>query len=141
MNWIADHHTSVAVFIARIFLGFLFFFQGYDAVFSIKIRNVIRTYEQLFENKGIPAFVTVGGAWFTSLAELIGGTLLILGLFRYEAMVLLGADLIFAGIAFGITQPMWNMRHVFPRLLLLLLLFLLPPEFDRWTLDSILKLV
>ncbi len=111
MPTLIQHHEIVAVLIARVFLGCLFFFQGYDAVFNIKIRNVIYTYQNTFASKGIPKFVTVLGSWFTSYSELICGFLLIIGLFKYYALYFLGMDVILASIAFGITTPMWDMRH------------------------------
>jgi uncharacterized membrane protein YphA (DoxX/SURF4 family) len=130
------HHKIIAVLIARLFLGFLFFFQGYDAIFNIKIRNVVNTYQSFFQSKGIPRNVTVAGAWFTSIIELAGGFFLIIGLFKYIALYLLGADLIVVSIAFGITRPMWDMRYVFPRLILLLFLLLVPRALDLFSLDN-----
>jgi putative oxidoreductase len=127
-----------AVFIARVFLGLLFFFQGYDAVFRIKIKYVIEAYENSFANKGIPRFLTVCGAWFTSCVELIGGVLLIVGLFENAVLYFLGIDLIIASIAFGIAKPMWDMRYVFPRLALLLFLLVTPSAWHIWSIDHLL---
>ena len=93
MDSIIQYHDVAAVFIARVFLGLLFFFQGFDAVFNIKVRNVIEAYENSFANKGIPRFITVLGSWFTSYVELIGGFLLVFGLFEYCALYLLGLNL------------------------------------------------
>jgi uncharacterized membrane protein YphA (DoxX/SURF4 family) len=135
MESLVQHHEIAAVFIARVFLGLLFFFQGYDAVFHVKVKYVIQAYENSFANKGIPRFLTVCGAWFTSLVELIGGLLLITGLFQYTVLYLLGIDLIIASIAFGITTPMWDMKFVFPRLVLLIFLLVIPPSYQVWSLD------
>lgn len=131
------HHQIAAVLIARVFLGFLFLFQGYDAVFNIKIKNVIYTYQNSFASKGIPRFVTVMGSWFTSYSEMICGLLLVFGLFKYYSLYILGIDLILASIAFGITTPMWDMRHVFPRLLLLMFLLFVPAAWDQFSLDNL----
>jgi uncharacterized membrane protein YphA (DoxX/SURF4 family) len=130
-------HQEAAVLIARIFLGLLFFFQGFDAVFNIKVKNVIEAYETSFAHKGIPRFLTVWGSWFTSLVELIGGTFLVFGLFEYYVLALLGINLIIASIAFGITNPMWDMRFMFPRLVLLLFLMVVPSSWNILTLDSL----
>ena len=62
MEIINQHHEIAAVFMARVFVGLLFFFLGYDAVFKAKISNVIITYQNSFVNKGIPKFLTVCGA-------------------------------------------------------------------------------
>lgn len=137
MDIITPYHEIAAAFIARVFLGLLFFFQGYDAVFNVKVKNVIEAYENSFANKGIPRFLTVLGSWFTSYVELIGGALLILGLFEYPALFLLGINLIIASIAFGITSPVWDMRFAFPRLVLILFLLAVPHEWNCWSLDNI----
>lgn len=139
MELIIQYHETAAVFIARVFLGSLFFFQGYDAVFKVKVTTIISTYERIFYNKGIPVFLIKAGTWFTSYTELIAGFLLILGLFEYCALYLLGMNLIVASIAFSIAQPMWDMRFVFPRLVLLLFLLAVPSSWDVWTIDNLLN--
>ncbi|MCW3083851.1 MAG: hypothetical protein JWP12_1217 [Bacteroidetes bacterium] len=141
METLAQHHESIAALIARVFLGLLFFFQGYDAVFKIKISNVIETYESSFADKGIPRFLTVCGAWFTSYAELIGGLFLITGLFEYWSLSLLGLDLIVASIGFCIVSSIWDTRHVFPRLVLLIFLLVIPPAWDHYSLDHLLSII
>lgn len=133
-----SHHEMTAVLIARVFLGLLFFFQGYDAVFRIKVRNVINAYADSFSGKGIPHFLTVAGAWFTSYAELIGGALLVLGFLQYPALWLLGTDLVIASIAFGIASPVWDLRFVFPRLALLLFLLCVPAGWNCFAIDELL---
>lgn len=139
METIIQFHESAAVFIARVFLGSLFFFQGYDAVFKVKVNTIISTYERIFSNKGIPVFLIKTGTWFTSYTELIAGLLLILGLFEYCALYLLGLNVIIASIAFSITQPMWDMRFVFPRLSLLVFLLVVPASWDVWSIDNLLN--
>ncbi len=138
MKLLIQNHQVIAVCIARVFLGLLFFFQGYDIVFKIKVKNVIETYQTTFLNKGIPKFMTVCAAWFTSYTELICGALLVLGLFEYCALYLLGINLIIASIGFGINTPMWDMRFVLPRLLLLLFLLVVPNSWNTYSLDYLL---
>ena len=137
MYVINQYHEIVAVLIARVFLGCLFFFQGYDAVFNIKVRNVVATFEANFANKGIPKFLTAVASWFTSYTELICGFLLNIGLFQYYALYLLGLNLIIAAIGFGITSPMWDTRYVLPRLLLLLFLLFVPQGWNALSLDNL----
>lgn len=135
MEVINQHHFIAAAFIARVFLGCLFFFQGYDAVFRVKIKNVIGTFESNFSKSGIPKSFTAFASWFTCLSALICGALLILGLFQYASLYILGVNLIFTAIGFGITTPMWDMRHVLPRLILILLLLLIPAQYTIWSVD------
>jgi putative oxidoreductase len=75
MEIINQYHEVAAVFIARVFLGCLFFFQGFDAVFNVKIKNVIAAFENDFAKKGVPRFLVVAASWFTCYTELIGGSL------------------------------------------------------------------
>lgn len=133
---LTNEGPAIAALTARLILGILFFFQGYDAVFKIGIGRVAETYLDSYAARKVPRFVTILGAWFTSLAELTGGLLLILGLCKYAALSLLGIDLVVASLAFSIAQPMWDTRHVLPRLLLLLLLLLLPASADIYSLDN-----
>ncbi len=137
MHTLIYSHEALAVFIARVFLGLLFFFQGYDAVFKVRIKNIVETVERPFGEKGVPRFLTVAAAWFTSYSELIGGALLVVGLFEYFALFLLGANILVAAIGFGITNPVWDLQHVFPRLMLLLFLLLVPASWHAWSLDHL----
>jgi putative oxidoreductase len=137
METIIQYHEPGAALIARVFLGMLFFFQGYDAVFNVKVSNVILTFEQSFRQKGLPRFFTVAGSWFTSITELGCGVLLILGLFTYPALYLLGANLLFAAFGFGFNGPVWDTKHVMPRLILLLFLLIIPPSWNMWGLDQL----
>jgi len=137
MECIDQYHQIAGVFIARVFLGFLFFFQGYDSVFGIKIKNVIETYQNTFTRSGIPKCLTALGSWFTSCSALICGILLVLGLFESVALGLLGINLILAAIGFGINTAMWDTRFVFPRLILLIFLLLVPQEWKVWSLDDL----
>jgi|SRR3990172_9064302 len=137
MNLFVNFHNADAavVFIARMFLGLLFFFQGYDAVFRIKISGVIEAIKFPLVAKGVPKFIIISGAYFTSYVELICGFLLIIGFIKYYALYLLGIDLLFAAFAFGIIKPMWDMQFVFPRLLLLIFLLLFPAYSDVLSVD------
>jgi putative oxidoreductase len=132
------NHIAVAL-IARVFLGVLFFFQGYDAVFKIKIKIVIETYQSTFYNHGIPKWLTVFAAWFTSLSALIGGAFLIIGFGEHIALYVLGFNLIITAIGFGINTPLWDTRFVLPRLMLILLLLVIPVQWNTISIDYIIS--
>lgn len=129
------HHETAAVLITRVFLGILFFSQGYDKILKVKIKNVIETFEYSLISRHLPKFLLVIIAFFTSYIELIGGFLLIIGFLKYYALYLLGLDLILVAVAFGIVKPMWDMQFVFPRLLLLLILLIMPSQWDIISID------
>ncbi len=137
MEFINQYQYVAAALIARLFLGCLFFFQGYDAVFNIKVKNVISTFETDFTKKGVPRFLIVAASWFTSWSELIGGLLLIVGLFQYVSLYILGLNLIIAAMGFGIITPVWDTRYAFPRLALILLLLLIPNSWNTFSIDHL----
>jgi uncharacterized membrane protein YphA (DoxX/SURF4 family) len=135
MEILTQYHQLVAITLARIFLGILFLFQGYDAVFNIGIKKVTDTYDENFRLRGIPRFITSLTAWYTAYTELICGFLLVLGLFEFASLYLLGINLIIAAIGFGMNTPLWDTRNVYPRLLLILILLMTPIHWHYWSLD------
>ncbi len=135
MNFSIHAREMDAAFIARVFLGFLFFLQGYDKVFRIGVKQVVETVHAPLAAKGIPGIFSKTGAYFTSYIELICGALLIMGFVKYYCLYLLGFDLLFAAIAFGIVEPVWDMKHIFPRLALLIFLLIIPSQWDVISVD------
>jgi uncharacterized membrane protein YphA (DoxX/SURF4 family) len=127
------------LFIIRVILGILFFFQGYDKVFRMKVSGVVQFFRDETRNENIPGAVLVLSAWFTSFAELLGGGLLILGLFKTWAFYLLGIDMIIVCAAFSLLKPMWDMQFLFPRLILLAILLYLPSSWDVIAIDNLLR--
>ncbi len=126
-----------AALIARVFLGGLFFLQGFDKVIRLGVKQVVQTVYEPLASKGIPRFIISTGAYFTSYIELICGALLIIGFVKYYCLCLLGFDLVFAAFAFGIIEPVWDMKHIFPRLVLLLFLLIIPSQWDVISIDHV----
>ena len=94
MDLLDQYNPTAALFLVRVFLGLLFLFQGYDAVFRVKIRNIVATYQGPFASHGVPGLLSVIAIWFTSLTELVFGALLVLGLFHSIALYFLGLNLL-----------------------------------------------
>jgi putative oxidoreductase len=107
----------------------------------VKTKGVFQTIEEPMSKIGIPKFLIITGVWFTSYIELIGGFLLIIGFAKYYAMYLLGLDLIIASIAFGFMKPMWDMKFVFPRLVILIFLLVIPSDWDIISVDYVWSLI
>lgn len=129
----------VAVWLLRLILGFIFLMQGYGKVFTLGLENVINA--EFFNGtfKGIlPDFVIQATAYYTSYIELIGGLMLILGLRVNYALYALGSVLVIVTFGHGLAEPIWNLSHVFPRTILLIALLILPREWDKISLDSLL---
>jgi putative oxidoreductase len=132
-------HEVVLVFLLRVILGLLFFFQGYDKIFNVKISGVISFFREESREKHIPDFILVSSAYFTCLVEMVFGGLLIIGLFKTWAMYLLGVDLILVSGAFSLLKPMWDMQMVYPRLILLSACLYLPAQWDILSLDHFIR--
>jgi uncharacterized membrane protein YphA (DoxX/SURF4 family) len=134
-----NNYNEIAVaFILRVFLGILFFAQGYDKTFNIKIKGVYETFAIPMKPKKLPPFVLKLAAFFTSYIELIGGLCLILGIFKFYILYLLGFDLLLVSIAMAMLNPMWDMQFVFPRLVVLIALLLIPSACDVLSVDNFL---
>ena len=127
----------VAMFIVRVFLGTLFFFQGFDAVFRIKVKGVLDTIEQPLLEKGLPKIFIEIGAYYTSYVNLIGGFLLIIGFVKYYALYFIGIDILLTAFAFSVIKSMWDMQFVFPRLMLMIFFLIAPTYWDVISIDYV----
>jgi uncharacterized membrane protein YphA (DoxX/SURF4 family) len=131
------YNHAVAYTLARVILGVLFLLQAYDKIFKIGLKNVVQAYS-LPMNYLFSDFWIWSGTVFTSYAELICGPLLILGLFTNISLYVIGIDMIIVVIALGTQNPMWDMKYVFPRLLLVMYLLYVPVFWNILSLDYIL---
>ncbi len=131
---------SWALLFARLVLGLIFFMAGVYKVFQLGPLEHARKYFLPYAD----TFLPVWSLWVTGIVipfiELIAGGLVILGLRTREALVSLG--FVLAIVTFGhlLKEPLYEFHtHVIPRLVLLLFIFLLPREDDRFSLDYLLK--
>ena len=124
-----DLNINIAELFIRCFLGILITFQGYDKLFVVKLKNVISTFKEDAERKNVPYFLIAFTVNFTSITEFFGGILLILGLFHNVVMLFVAIDLLIVGLAFSFLKPVWDLHHVFPRVILLTLILLLSKYF------------
>lgn len=127
-------------FMIRIILGVLFFFQSYDIIFRIGMKNTCDTVSEGCRKKKIPDWFSKFSVISSTYVQLIGGLLLMLGLFTPITMLMLGINLILVTIGFSFLQGIWDMQHVFPRLVLLIALFLIPADWDLWSIDNLLEI-
>ena len=128
-------HYAGMLFI-RTLLGIIFLMQGYGKIFTMSLAVVYDRFFKAFETSFLPKWLIVSTAYYTSYVELVGGLLLITGLFRKFAMYLLALDLLIVSFGHGLMEPIWDLSHVIPRAILLSALFFLPYSWDKWNVDE-----
>jgi len=129
----------IASFLVRELLGILFLFQAIDKIFAVGIKSEIEAIEPAYQKIKLPHFLIQLVAYFTSYAELIGGTLLILGVFKYAALYLLGIDLLVVAFGMSLINPVWKMDLFLPRFALLIFLLIYPANHDLITLQHFIQ--
>jgi uncharacterized membrane protein YphA (DoxX/SURF4 family) len=130
---------KMGMFFIRTLLGTIFLMQGYGKIFTMGVPYVYERFFKVFETSFLPKWLIVSTAYYTSCVELIGGLLLITGLFRIYALCLLALDLLIVSFGHGLMEPIWELSHVIPRAVLLSALFLLPFVWDTWSMDEWIK--
>jgi uncharacterized membrane protein YphA (DoxX/SURF4 family) len=128
---------TAGMFFTRALLGIIFLMQGFGKVFTFTVPVVYEKFFKDFETTFLPKWLIWATAYYTSYIELIGGLLLIIGLFRKQVLYLLALDLLIVSFGHGLLEPIWDLSHVIPRTILLLSLFFLPREWDRWSVDRL----
>jgi len=125
-----------AILFARLVLGLIFFMAGVMKVFRLGPLNHARKYFLPFSDTFLPVWSLWAMGVVIPFVELIAGAMVILGLRVRWALVALG--FVLAVVTFGhlLKEPLYEFHtHVIPRLALLLFVFLLPREDDRFSLD------
>ena len=112
--------------------------QGYGIIFVFTGPKVYSMFFKDFDKTFLPKWLLCATAYYTSYIELIGGFLLIIGLFRQAALYLLAADLLIVSYGHGLLEPIWDLQHVIPRAILLLAALVMPQQWDSWNLDAVL---
>jgi uncharacterized membrane protein YphA (DoxX/SURF4 family) len=132
-----DYNLIIADLFLRCVAGLLFFFQGYDKLFRLGLKQVVKTFHYDAETHHVPGFFVWMITIYSSFVEFFCGLLLILGLFQTGALLLLGVDIILVVFAFSFMKPMWDMKHVFPRFVLLITLLIIPASWGKFGLDQL----
>jgi uncharacterized membrane protein YphA (DoxX/SURF4 family) len=139
---LANPNLAWAVLFARLVLGLIFFMAGVYKVFQQGPLNHARKWFLPYSD----TFLPVWSLWATGVTipfiELIAGALVIVGFRTREALIALG--LVLAIVTFGhlLKEPLYEFHtHVIPRLVLLLFVFVIPREADRFSIDHLLTRV
>ena len=133
-------NQQIAMLFIRLLLGFIFLMQGFGKIFTWGVEKVYQMpfFYGTFKNL-LPDFLIHATAYYTSYVELICGFLLVIGLKRDYALYVLASVLVIVSFGHGLAEPIWDLSHVMPRAILLIALLILPKEWDRFCLDSLLK--
>jgi len=130
-------NQKAAAFFTRALLGVIFLMQGYGKVFTFGMDALYNSFAP-YEEK-LPKFLVVFAAYFTTYAEFIGGFLLLIGLFRNYTLYALGVVLLIVSFGHGLSQPIWDLSHVFPRAVLLIALLVMPQDWDQWQIERLVR--
>lgn len=129
-----------ALLFARMVLGLIFFMAGVFKVFRLGPLEHARKYFLPYADTFLPVWSLWGTGVVIPFVELIAGALVMLGLRTREALVSLGFVLVIVTFGHLLKEPLYEFHtHVIPRLALLLFIFLLPREDDRFSIDYLLK--
>ena len=58
---------SVGLLLLRVTAGMLFFFQGYDKVYKVGVKQVMETFNDPFQKTLIPQFLLKPMVWLSSI--------------------------------------------------------------------------
>ena len=133
-----NFNRSWALLFARLVLGLIFFMAGVWKVFQLGPLQHARKYFLPFSDTFLPVWTLWATGVVIPFIELLGGALVILGLRTREALIALG--FVLAIVTFGhlLKEPLYEFHtHVIPRLALLLFVFMLPSEDDRFSADRL----
>ncbi|MEN3331869.1 MAG: thiosulfate dehydrogenase (quinone) large subunit [Blastocatellia bacterium] len=131
---------SWALLFARLVLGLIFFMAGVWKVFQLGPLEHARKYFLPYSDTFLPVWSLWATGVIIPFVELLAGALLILGLRTREALVALG--FVLATVTFGhlLREPLYEFHtHVIPRLALLLFVFMLRRDEDRFSIDYLLR--
>ena len=132
-------NQQIAILTMRLILGFIFFFQGFGKVFKFGLNGVYNNFFLNSYSDLLPDFILLFTAYYTSLIELIGGFLLIIGFKRDYTLYALASVLVIVTFGHGLKDPIWDLSNVIYRTILLVGLLLLPKNLDRYSVDFLLK--
>ncbi len=130
-----------SIFTVRWILGLIFFMAGWWKCFTMTPAGHARQYFLgWFEDRWIPVWMlwTIGTT--IPVIELLAGLMVCLGLFRRAAYIALAAILVIVTYGHLLQEPLFDTTsHIFPRLVLLIFVWVAPPHLDRLALDPLIR--
>lgn len=121
----------------RILLAGMFIFQGYEKLFKLGTSSVYEYFYDEFQKLRVNPLLAKMLIFLSSSIELIAGGMLLLGFFRSYALFTLFGELILISVFFSFLKPMWDVKFVWPRLVLLVFEIIIPNSWASLALDTI----
>ena len=123
---------------ARLVLGLVFFQGALWRVFDLgPAEHARRFFVEPYADTFLPEWALWVAGVGVPFAELVGGALVLLGLWRLPGLLLLGGVLVLVTFGHLVTEPIFAFdAHVMPRLFLLIFVLCVPSEWDRFSLDA-----
>jgi len=126
-----------ARFFARIVLGLTFFMAGWFKCFSMgPLVHAREHFAGPYADTWIPHALLIGLGAAIPVVELLAGLALLIGLRTRDSLVVLGGILIVVTYGHLLKDPFFSLQaHIYPRLILLVIVLVLPAVEDRLALD------
>ncbi len=131
-----------SIFTVRWVVGLIFFMAGWWKCFSLGPVGHARKFflGGQFEDHWIPDSMLWAIGTTIPVVELVAGAMVCLGLFRRGAYIALGAILVTVTYGHLLLAPLYDTTsHIFPRLVLLVFVWVAPWQHDRLSLDVLIK--
>ncbi len=113
---------------------------GVWKVFQLGPAGHVRRYFLPFQDTFLPTWSLWIVGFLIPIVELIAGAMVIVGFRTRVALLSLGFVLVIVTFGHLLHEPLYAFHeHVIPRLALVLLVLLLPAEWDRYSVDAVLR--
>lgn len=136
-----DAGRALGVLTTRLILGLLFFQGALWRVFDLGVsEHARRFFVEPYADSWLPEWALWVAGVGVPFLELLGGLLVLLGLWRLVGLGLLGGVLVLVTFGHLVAEPIYSITgHIFPRLILVLFLACVPAAWDRFSLDAWLR--
>ncbi len=126
-----------ATFTVRWVLGLIFFMAGWWKCFTLTpLGHAQRYFVENFTDTWIPAWLLYALGTAIPVVELLGGALVCLGFRKREAYIALGTILVIVTYGHLLREPLFSITgQIFPRLVLLVFVWVAPPQYDVFSID------
>ena len=128
-------------FFARVMLGLIFFMAGWYKCFTMTPLGHAHTYfTGPYADSWIPHWLLLATGVVVPVVELVAGAFLIAGWRVRCALIALGLILLLVTYGHLLKEALYSIiEHIFPRFILLAMVFLLPEEEDALSVEGWLR--